>query len=178
MSVFVSFLALSILCYSVTLHGFSYLRPISQQRSVALLESFVFWWILLVADTVLMGNAEVGGLYFFTFFYAGSLAAVVLGLLEHVELPVALPKSARHKLVNDFVDEEGTDNTDERTPLLSQNGLSIEREDADEDNQVGLWFMQFLLSVPFPVILVSQLAIVFIHSLSQTGTDSETPGTG
>lgn len=162
----------------MTLEVFSYFRPLPQQRSVVLLESFVFWWILLVVDTVFIGNLKLGALYFFTFFYAGTLAALVVGLLEHFELPASLPTKERRKAVNNVMNGEEGGLTDERTPLLGQNGRTLKKEDVDEDNQIGLWLIQFLLSVPFPVILASQLAIVFLHALRQGLTDGTSPSSG
>lgn len=117
-------------------------------------------------------------MYFITFFYAGTLAALILGLLEHFELPAALPSNKLYKAVNGVMDDEDGAHTGERTPLLGQNGHKLKKEDVDEDNQIGLWLIQFLLSVPFPVILVSQLATVFIHSLRQGLADGTSPNSG
>ena len=60
----------------------------------------------------------------------------------------------------------------ERTPLLESNGGEpVEEETVDESNQIGLWILQFLLAVPFPVILIAQLFILHVDGLGQTLSD-------
>ena len=67
------------------------------------------------------------------------------------------------------------DENNERTPLLGTNGQAIERSEIEEDNELGLWAVQYLLSVPFPVILVTQMALMLLNSLNQTLADGSSP---
>ena len=166
-------LATSYIGVYVTIHLLDHFRPIPQQRSVILLESFVFWWIFLLVDTILIGTKKLGGLYFVTFFYSATTAALILGLLEHFELPPAirtrLSGRARTSWTNNRQEAIEGDEPTEQTPLM-QNGHT-KANDTDESNELGLWFIQFLLAVPFPLILISQVALMLVNGLNQTLAD-------
>lgn len=161
-----------------------YFRPIPQQRSVVLVESFVFWWIFLLVDTILIGSKQLGGLYFVTFFYSATTAALLLGLVEHFELPSAirahLPERVRSDRTNADLSQHAHDDDlpTERTPLVQQNGQQTKRSDVDESNELGLWFIQFLLAVPFPLILISQVGVMLVSSLNQTLVDGSSATVG
>ncbi|KAH8119687.1 Zn-dependent exopeptidase [Phellopilus nigrolimitatus] len=176
-AVLISTLTLSLLSFYAVLALFAFFLPVPQQRSTVLLESYIFWWILLVIDTVAIGRSQIGGLYFVTFFYAGTLVALLLGLLEHFELPSARrgSRNGNAAVIDNEYRSEGDDTahevSSERTPLLAQNGRGIKKSEIDEDNEIGLWFIQFLLAVPFPVILITQVGLLLVNALSQTLAD-------
>ncbi|KAG8923364.1 hypothetical protein FRC01_012846, partial [Tulasnella sp. 417] len=52
------------------------------QRAIVFLQTYFFWWSFLILDTVVLKVLQVGGLYFVTFYHAGTLAALVVSLLE------------------------------------------------------------------------------------------------
>lgn len=176
--VLIATLALSYISFIVVLRLFSHFRHIPQQRSTVLLESFIFWWIILVVNTVVIGASKIGGLYVVTFFYSANLISLIIALLEHFELPAVAPQ--QHRGVRNGHDrgEDGAEPSTERTPLLGRNGHAIPKEEVDEDNQVAVWLLQFLVYVPFPVILVSQLGLLLIRTLDQTLADGSPALTG
>lgn len=145
---------------------------------MVLFETYVFWWILLAIDTGIIGSSHIGGLYFVTFFYSATLAALLVSLLEYFELPAALRKSS-HPIIQDEEDRRiDRDESNERTPLLATNGRVVSQSEIEEDNEMGLWIAQYLLSVPFPVILVTQIALMLLYSLNQTLADGSSPNNG
>ncbi|TDL26147.1 Zn-dependent exopeptidase [Rickenella mellea] len=187
-SVMISCLTLSYISFYLTLELFTYLRPIPQQKAIMLLEAYILWWAFLVADTVLISNVQLGGLYFVTFFHVATLTALVIGLLEQFELPAGFrrrrllpPRIEVHDEANGANEHENdeehaeADAADERTPLIQANGQAIKDEDLDEDNVIGLWFLQFLLAVPFPVILITEIGVMLLAALGQTLADGSKP---
>ncbi|KAI5115976.1 hypothetical protein M0805_002625 [Coniferiporia weirii] len=181
-AVFISMLSLAFFSFYAVSELFSFFLPVPQQRSMGFLECYVFWWILLIVDTVFIDRDQIGGLYFVTFFHAGALAALLIGLLEHFELPSALGGGRRiaFAIDNDYGDNESDTEraeSSERTPLLTQNGRTIRKKDIDEDNEMGLWIVQFLLMVPFPVILITQIAVMLLNALPQTLADGNSATT-
>lgn len=117
-----------------------------------------------------------------TFFHAATLAALIVALLEHSELPATLRRRQPVRLMRDEEDEESHGGqqapSSERTPLLGVNGRTVEESEIDEDNQMGLWGLQFLLAVPFPVILITHVGLMLMNSLGQTLADGSKPSTG
>lgn len=171
-------MALAYISFYTVLELFSYFLHVPQQRSMVLFETYVFWWILLAVDTGIIGSSHIGGLYFVTFFYSATLAALLVSLLEYFELPAALRKSS-HPIIQDEEDRRiDRDESNERTPLLATNGRVVSQSEIEEDNELGLWIAQYLLSVPFPVILVTQIALMLLYSLNQTLADGSSPNNG
>ncbi|THH09454.1 hypothetical protein EW145_g2012 [Phellinidium pouzarii] len=182
-TVLMSTLSLAFLSFYTISELFSLFLPIPQQRSMAFLECYIFWWILLIVDTAYIGRDKIGGLYFITFFHAGALAALLVGLLEHLELPSALggrsgvaPATVANDHEGDESDPERSGSS-ERTPLLAQHGRTIRKSEINGDNEKGLWVIQFLLAVPFPVILITQISIMLLNALSQALADGNSATT-
>lgn len=140
---------------------------------MAFVEYYVFCWILLVADTAVIGGQHITGLSFITFMHAGAFCALLVGLLEQFALPPIMDEIAQEHVADDGEDFDST----ERTPLLAQNGRIIKRGEIDEEHDYGLWILQLLLAVPFPLIVVTQVAVIAINALGQTLTDGNPPGT-
>lgn len=168
-------LAVSLLSFRVVEQFFSHFLPVPQHRSMAFLEYYIFCWILLVADTALIGGQSITGLSFITFFHAGAFTALLVGLTEQFTLPAAVNRSEVPDSGVDGEDREDIEST-ERTPLLAQNGRRIRKGEIDEGSEHGVWIVQLLLAVPFPVILVTQVAILTINALGQTLSDGNSPG--
>lgn len=45
-------------------------------------------------------------------------------------------------------------------------------------DEIGWWILQYLALVPFPLILIFQILVLLLHSLSQTMVDGSSPVTG
>ena len=147
---------------------------------MALLECYTFWWILLVADTAFIGSRQIAGLYFLTFLNAGSLAALLIDLLEHFVLPSAMRRDNRNatEAIDDEEDDRpGREVSNERTPLLASDGRPIKKSEINEADGIGLWIMEFLLCVPFQVILLTQVALMLLNALNQTLADGSSAST-
>lgn len=145
------------------------------QRSVILFQTYLVWWALLVFDTAVLNTKSVGGLYFFTFFHAGNLAAILLVFLEMAASPPATVKP-RHS--NGYHDDGenghdddvvGASEPTERTPLIPPE--MDENGSRDSKWIQPLWGLEFLLTAAFPVILTSQLVLVLLTAMPQTLSD-------
>ena len=172
----------------------------TQQRSIVLLESHVIWWLLLLLDTAgYAGPYGLGGLYFLTFFYAGSLAAVFCVLLEislarkvvdvnSANFTVDEPSSvheengASHEQQEDNHSHHETDtDATERTPLITHTNdqvkvtrtLPVVLEDSPW--AMILWSIQLILTSVFPAILATQLVLLLLTALSGTLADGNAP---
>lgn len=115
--------------------------------------------------------------------HAGTFVALIIGLLEGFELP---SRASRAQATTPVLErqngnehsEEDNENSTEATPLLQRDRRIPIKSDIDEDNQIGLWLLQFLVAVPFPVILITQAAIMLINGANQTLVDGSSPDLG
>ncbi|KAG8906195.1 hypothetical protein FRB99_007411 [Tulasnella sp. 403] len=165
-AVFTSLLCTFYLIMHGTLVALEWYRPTGdiQQRFIVLLETYLFWWALLVVATTYLNGRHIGGLYFITFFHAGCLSALPVGFVELLSGTVVQTNHAgsngRH--------EDDEELPSERTPLLS---ARADRDvDAVQDSHwtKPLWGLEFILSAVFPVILASQLLLVVLTALGET----------
>lgn len=178
---FVSTLAVNLLAIFAVFELFTYFLPIPQSRSMALLENYIFWWVLLVVDTALIGRSDLAGLYFLTFCHSGALVALLLDLVGHFTLPSARGKGNRDatNVVDDGEEDDrpGLEESNERTPLLANDGHAIRKSEISEDYGLGLWIFEFLFSVPIPVILLTQMTVMLLNALNQTLADGSPAST-
>lgn len=159
--------------------------PVLSHRYIILIENYIIWWVLLVFDTVLVNVYHIGALYFVNIFHAGALLAVLLGLLEILLLKPktggdSVPQDANDPSVATEGVEGGHTNGEwstERTPLLGNRNVGL-RTDSEEQQNAALWVVQFLVAVPFPVLLISQTALFAMHSVDQTLGDGSSAATG
>jgi len=162
--------SMALLAMHVPLASLSSWRPIPQQKSILLLETYALWWILLVFDTVLVDKNKVGGFYIITFFHVASFLALLVTLVEHLRLP-----SARHQSFDEHegaeAEEHGEENHTETTPLIRRRQDAAHKADAQEGEHYAFWIVEYLLLVPFPVILVAETAIMLLGALPQTLAD-------
>ena len=170
-SVLISSFSLSLLSmYFLTALSAHYF-PVPQQKMLSLLECFVLWWILLTINTVLIGQAQISGLYFITFSYVGVFSALLVGLLKLFTIP------SSNGLANNeeaSVESDDRETASERTPLLdgaNVNNRPIQGKEIDESEEFATWILQFLLAVPFPVILLTQIAVMLVNAINQTLVD-------
>ena len=133
-----------------------------------------------MVDAIYIGSKGICGLFFITFFYAGTTAALLVGLSEYFDLPPTIRSRIPGWLRSSPSDTSNGQQTDEaepseRTPLI-QNGHHSKPIDGQEE--LGVWFIQFLLAVPFPLILISQVGLMLLNSLNQTLVDGSPASVG
>lgn len=179
------------------------LKPAQQQKHTIFLHLYTFTWILLVLATLGITKLDpgLGGGYLISAwnFCVGSslIIGVIEGLVtsaawkghdEDEELPGEevegdLPRRS-HRHVED---------ADESTPLLwreNEGGDSSgqvqhqhAQPKAEEEGGAGTlaswwWIPQFLISVPFPVILWGHVTMLLLDAVPQTMTDGASPWSG
>ncbi|KAF8520457.1 Zn-dependent exopeptidase [Hysterangium stoloniferum] len=170
-TVAISFMALAFASVHIPLLIFSSWHPVPQQKSIILLESYIIWWILLVYNTILINQYQIGGLYVIFFFHISYFLALVVTLAELLQTPPTehTHSSNIHQHNSRNGGQINGDDT-ETTPLLRRPENSIER-DIQEGEHFGFWTAEFLLLVPFPAILVTQMGLMLLGALSQTLAD-------
>lgn len=136
----------------------------------------------------------MGGLYFITFYHAGTLAALVVSLLEMLwvvkgqppvsDAPVngaehAEEGSSRGGPFGDYDDdapqEEAEAEPTERSSLLPKHADRDESIFEDHRLATPLWGIEFLLAASFPIILATQIVLLLLTSTSQTLADGNNP---
>ncbi|KAG8924458.1 hypothetical protein FRC01_011478 [Tulasnella sp. 417] len=162
------------------------------QRAIVFLQTYFFWWSFLILDTVVLKVLQVGGLYFVTFYHAGTLAALVVSLLEMLwvvkgqsaasingEEPTEEEEPRRSGPFGD--DEAETHEEAEVSEATERTSLLPKHADRDEwiieDHRLAtpLWGIEFLLAAGFPIILTTQIALLLLTSMSQTLADGNKP---
>jgi len=146
-------------------------RPVPQQKSIILLESYVLWWILLIVNTVLINNYGVGGFYFISFFHVASFLTLTITLSEHL----LLPKKPELNTNGHHFQHEDTHT--ETTPLLGRQREVVHPE-VLEGEHYGFWLVEYLVMIPFPLLLVTQTCLYLLGSLPQTLADGSPATTG
>ena len=64
----------------------------------------------------------------------------------------------------------------EITPLIQHRRMKFKTDNSEDDTgTIGWWILQMLILVPFPVILMVQIAIMMLYSMNQTLTDGIPP---
>lgn len=176
-TVIISLISLAFITLHVPLTLFSSWRPVPQQKSILLLETYVLWWILLVFDTVLVNGSKIGGFYFITFFHVAAFLALLVTLLEYLCLP-SFPidhQSAFHNVGGPEIEGESgesrEENHSETTPLIQRQRNLTTKTDVQEGEHYGFWILEYMILVPFPVILVTQTAMMLLGALPQTLAD-------
>lgn len=180
-AVVLSFSSLFFVILYLTLRTSAWLKPIPSQRHIILIENYVIWWAILVFDTVLVNNYQIGALYAVNFFHAGAVLALLFGLIEILLLK---PKTSNEDLPDDVDDPNvetevvvDHERSTEETPLLGRKPVGL-KSDHNEKEAGALWIVEYLLAVPFPVLFISQTALFALHSLTQTLSDGASPSTG
>ncbi|KIO31881.1 hypothetical protein M407DRAFT_19145 [Tulasnella calospora MUT 4182] len=194
-SVLASLLITFYLVLYAILRTLNWYRPPSggqpAQRAIVFLQTYFFWWSLLIFDTVVLKVLQVGGLYFIAFYHAGTLAALVISLLEM--LWVVKGESATSINGDEHAEEEprrsgpfGDDEDEiqeeaeaseptERSSLLPKHADRDEWVIEDHRLATPLWGIEFLLAAGFPIILATQIALLLLTSTSQTLSDGNNP---
>ena len=185
---------LSIACTTIValltpLYVADWWTPVANQRSQILFETYICWWILALVNVVLMATRQFSGLYFITFVHAGAFLATILALLDMLRLdplrwfrirvdetqepsqhaPESHPYSQGPSY--DRPRHGNRDPVTERTPLIPRADEIIGPKHYGEGDLSLTWILEFLLAVPFPVILLMQMLLVETAALSTTVVD-------
>lgn len=187
-----SFIALFYLTLFTTLRVTSYLAPVPLHRDIILFQHYIIWWILLVYACVVKDGAT----FPITLLHAGAWLALVLGLVEtlllekrkdvkglRVQGGVGNEDGVAGEIINDaeveteiVIEREQPSNTDadEQTPLLHtyRKPIGFKSDLYEEKDSVGgLWILQYLVLIGFPVLFASQMALSGMGMLGQTLSD-------
>jgi hypothetical protein len=163
--------------------------PVANQRSQILFEIYVCWWILALANVILMATRQLSGLYFITFVHAGAFLAAFLALLDMLRLDALrhfrirvdeIQEPSRHAPEGHPYGRESTHSpprnvhrgpATERTPLIPIAEEIIAPKNYSEGDLSLVWILEFLLAAPFPVILLVQMLLAETAALSTTVVD-------
>ena len=136
-----------------------------------------------------MATRQFSGLYFITFVHAGAFLATLLALLDMLRLDALrlfrvrvdeVQGSSQHAS-EDRPHGQGTshgpprhgnrDPATERTPLIPRAEEIVGPRHYGEGDLIFIWILEFLLAVPFPVILLVQVLLAETAALSTTVVD-------
>ncbi|KAG8980896.1 hypothetical protein FRB90_007418, partial [Tulasnella sp. 427] len=190
-SVLASLLITFYLILYAILRALNWYRPPSggqpAQRAVVFLQTYLFWWSLLVLDTVVLKVLQVGGLYFITFYHAGTLAALAVSLLEMLWVVKVHKVHRVHDGPTNGAEDDGdyeererheeaeASEPTERSSLLPKNADRDEWVFEDRRWATPMWGIEFLLATGFPIILTTQIVLLLLTSTSQTLADGNKP---
>ncbi|RXW23698.1 hypothetical protein EST38_g2170 [Candolleomyces aberdarensis] len=146
-----------------------------RQKTTLLLHVHLLAWILLLVSTIFIAKTKIGGTYFVTVWYIGVWGAGIVGVVQNFVIS-RQSSSSSSKGKNRARSDSDAEDTSERTPLLHEqtNGSAPsnrKEQDNDEGGEIGWWIVQVLLSVPAFLVLVGQVAMLLLDSMSQTLTD-------
>lgn len=169
-----------------------------RQKETVLFQCYTLSWILLLLSTIAVGKAQVGGLYFITYWSVGLWFACALASVETV-FGVHTPKT-HSRLQSRSRSRSGErqhpgyyGEATERTPLThdqddehngaqgsyTENGRENGHGKAEgEDGPVNWWLLQFLLVVPAPVVIVAHIGNMLLDATSQTLADGNSKAAG
>lgn len=155
-----------------------------QQKQAALLQLYLLTWVLLLGATILAGKLSLGSFYLISLWNAIVFAACALGCIAILfgahgsegDAEGLVRRRIRGVRYDREGEEEGVESETaptEVTPLMAQPMVvaSPPKSGDEESGAIIWWFLQFMLSVPAPVILVSQLALLMLAATNQTLAD-------
>ncbi|CAG7854086.1 Vacuolar membrane protease {ECO:0000250/UniProtKB:P38244} {ECO:0000305}; AltName: Full=FXNA-related family protease 1 {ECO:0000250/UniProtKB:P38244} [Serendipita indica DSM 11827] len=194
-SILVTIACFTALATLVPMYITDWWKPTPSQRAQVLLEMFGLWWIVSIITVIVSARRELTGTYLVTFFYAATLAATLISLLDMHRLdrkvPIAVPESAiphdqeadasrngadhhirRHHQAGDV---EST--SDERTPLIprAEELLVVANQRTGQQSLGWIWVLEFILLAVFPAILMLQLTFSLLAALGPTVVDGTPP---
>jgi len=134
-----------------------------------------------------MATRQFSGLYFITFVHLGAFLATLLALLDMLRLDALRyfrirvdetqgpPRDAHEGQSHSHGPSHGHGISDsaasERTPLIPRSEETIGPKHRGEGDLSLVWIVEFLLAVPFPVILLVQMLLAEMAALSTTVVD-------
>ncbi|KAJ3885023.1 putative zinc metalloprotease [Lentinula edodes] len=148
-----------------------------------LVHSYILSWLLVVLSTISITQFGLGGILYMASACNGLtwLAAVLCGIAGCF----GVAETAELRLVHVFRDdtdvseqEQEETEVNERTPLVGRKHLRVIKnksksgvDPVENPQPYVLWILVLLIYVPFPLILISHIAIFLINSVSQTMID-------
>lgn len=193
-----SIATLTVLSVYAVMKSFSRFLPIPSQRQITLIEYYIFWWIILVLDTIVIDKQKINIFFPVVFFHTGALLALLIGLLEVLLFKPITPNADLPSDPDDpnvetalvverasppppGLGSNGDEAADETTPLLvtRRKVVGLKSEIYNEKQAGGIWLWQYLVAVPFQALLVAQVAYATLFGLNGTLADggSTTLGT-
>ncbi|KAF8323030.1 Zn-dependent exopeptidase [Clavulina sp. PMI_390] len=184
--VLLSFGSLTVIATWVVMKSFARFLPIPSQRQITLIEYYIFWWILLVLETVYIRRSNLSAFYPIIFFHLGALLALLLGFLEVLLFKPITPNANLPSdpddpnVVTALVVERAepsefsaTDDANETTPLLvtRRKVVGLKSEIYTEKQAGGMWAWQYLVIFPFQALLIGQCAYMMLFGLNGTLAD-------
>ena len=191
--VLLSFLSLTYLSLNSVLNLPSYsLKSIStppvQDKRVVFLHLYLFTWVLLVLTTVGITSLKpgLGGGYLMSAWNTCvGLAVVIAGVADVVAAGHEERRVVDHGTYEELEGENGNESDgehpepDESTPFIrypaqsSSNRQRLRKDKGETESltETWWWIPQFIVSVPLPVILFAQVAMLLLDAMSQTLSD-------
>ena len=133
-----------------------------------------------------MATSQFSGLYFITFAHLGAFLATLLALVDMLRLDALryfrirvdeTQEPPRHAHEGQSHGQGPShrrleyDPATERTPLIRREEETIGPKHWGEDDLSLIWMLEFLLAVPFPIILLVQMLLSETAGLSTTVVD-------
>ncbi|KAJ3837131.1 hypothetical protein F5878DRAFT_726288 [Lentinula raphanica] len=157
--------------------------PAWESFRTLLIHSYILSWLLVLLSTIGVTHYQMGGVL-----YAASacngltwLSAVIcgvagcFGVAETAELKVVQVSDPDSGAVEH--EQEDETEVNERTPLVGRKHRIVKNKSKEGVDPVEnpqpyvLWILVLLIYVPFPLILVSHMALFLIPSVNQTMID-------
>jgi hypothetical protein len=182
-----------------------FIAPAQEDKQVTFLHLYLLTWILLVLATVGITHLTpgLGGGYLMSAWnVCVGLSCVIACVADVAAGQDRAPRNGEgHYVANNGVYEElegenvnegdgepqpSLPEPDESTPLIQHpaqisSNLRRRRRDKDEEETLAetwWWIPQFIISVPVPVILLSQVAMLLLDAMPQTLGDGSSAVNG
>ncbi|KIM32383.1 hypothetical protein M408DRAFT_218052 [Serendipita vermifera MAFF 305830] len=163
--------------------------PVPIQRGQTLVEMFAFWWLIAIVNLISAARQEITGGFFITFFYAATLAATIITLLDQHRLnkqvdaaptlfaedDLIRPSGSRRSSNHHNGSIRGIESASERTPLIPRAEDLVAPRKLEEETLGWIWVVEFLVAAVFPVILILQIMWAILAALGPTVVDGSKP---
>ncbi|KAJ3571738.1 hypothetical protein NP233_g3556 [Leucocoprinus birnbaumii] len=168
------------------------------QKEIIILQSYFLSWILLLLSTIAIGKSEIGGLYLVTFWSLGLWLASSVRSLDTIfsvrHLPTAfvpIEHRSRSGSPSSYGPRIHHEEPTEQTPLVQgqDNGHggytendsgSREHDEShkrEDEKLIDWWSLQFIFTVPAPVILAAHIGNLLLDATCQTLADGNSKAT-
>ncbi|KAH8916333.1 Zn-dependent exopeptidase, partial [Atractiella rhizophila] len=144
-------------------------RPTTNTRTKATLLTYLLFWMLDVANEALLAKKGVAAFYALSITHGVLLLSTIICL---VELMARCPSPVQRRGTRGSLPSEppptDEDQADETTALLPTRQTENKRERGEEDVIVSTWWLEFIISFPFPFLLWTSSALTLLDALSPT----------
>ncbi|KAJ3806886.1 hypothetical protein F5876DRAFT_49184 [Lentinula aff. lateritia] len=157
--------------------------PAWQSFRTLLVHSYILSWLLVVLSTISITQFGLGGILYMASACNGLtwLATVFCGIAGCFGVAETAELRLVHVVRDDTdVAEQEQEETEvnERTPLVGRKHLRVMKnksksgvDPVENPQPYVLWILVLLIYVPFPLILISHIAVFLVTSVSQTMID-------